>query len=122
MGSSLFSNNFLVQFPPKSPRCVVFLFKARRINGLGPCGDHRASLPCLTRRRSVSEFQRRGPSYVGPRVRISLPPGESHVRTRRSPTSYVKPRDRVSSRAPGGRSLAKDVVCTWDLLTGKSSD
>ena len=26
------------------------------------------------------------------------------VRTRRSPTSYAKPRDRVSSRAPGGRS------------------
>src|SRR5712672_1768081 len=81
-GRLYFPTIFWSNSRPKSPRCVVFLFKARRLNGLGPCGDHRASLPCLTRRRSVSEFQRRGPSYVGSRVRISLPPASSQLRTR----------------------------------------
>ena len=55
-----------------------------------------------------------------PTVRIHLPPGESHVRTRRSPTSYVKPRDRVSSRAPGGRSCIspRDSRAERIILTG----
>jgi len=57
---------------------------------------------------------------VGPRVRISFAPGESHVRTRRSPTSYAKPRDRVSSRAPGGRSCIspRDSTAERIILTG----
>src|ERR1700720_1729380 len=41
-------------------------------------------------------------------VRIHPPPGESHVRTRRSPTSYVKPPDRVSSETGPSAASSDD--------------
>src|SRR5580693_9190045 len=74
--------------------------------------------------RSIPQFafrnRNRAPSQQGPIVRIHLLPGESHVRTRRSPTRYVKPRDRVSSPAPGGRSCIspRDSRAERIILTG----
>ena len=46
------------------------------------------------------------------------------MRTRRSPTSYVKPRDRVSSRAPGGRSCVSPRASRAEriILTGGRID
>jgi hypothetical protein len=82
-GSSLFSNNFLIQCLSMSASLRRFLFKARRINGLGRCDAQRALLCCLTRCDLRIEIQR-AILLQGPRVRILLPPAESLLRTRLS--------------------------------------